>query len=370
MAPKVKNILFIAFQTGNSANGGLVSMTEILRVMKNDKLFIITQNKSHFNETWKTLGNVIELKWMNSLPSFLRIPLFNLLILCICVKYGINKAYYNDIDSAIHSGFGTKMLNIKSVFSIRGVKTESQAYGLKWKLAIKLSNLILVLSQEMKSSLMARLNIETTKKVMFVYSIVNKTNDKHKENSLLMSLEKKYNPLIGIPAAVYPLKQQFEFIKYGVDLILQKFPKAGFVFLGDYDKDTRYYRKCLSTAKSIGVLNNVEFLGYQENMGSWYKRFDCTLVVSQREGLSRTMIESLTYGTPVISFNVCSAQEVLQEHNCGRVVEQGNYKGLSVAVNEVLKSKNKLSDNAKNVASKLFTAENNKMHILKIFDEL
>jgi len=40
------------------------------------------------------------------------------------------------------------------------------------------------------------------------------------------------------------------------------------------------------------------------------------------------MIESLACGTPVVSFDVCSAREILVQYNCGRVVPQGDYAGL------------------------------------------
>jgi len=40
------------------------------------------------------------------------------------------------------------------------------------------------------------------------------------------------------------------------------------------------------------------------------------------------MIESLACGTPVISFDVASAKEILEDHDCGRVVPQGDYDQL------------------------------------------
>ena len=44
------------------------------------------------------------------------------------------------------------------------------------------------------------------------------------------------------------------------------------------------------------------------------------------------MIESLACGTPVVSFDVCSAREVLEAHACGIVVPQGDHAGLAAAL--------------------------------------
>jgi glycosyltransferase involved in cell wall biosynthesis len=44
------------------------------------------------------------------------------------------------------------------------------------------------------------------------------------------------------------------------------------------------------------------------------------------------MIESIACETPVVSFDVCSAREVLQERGCGVVVESGNHEALAEAI--------------------------------------
>ncbi len=365
MASKVNRILFVAFQSGNRANGGLVSMTEIIKIISHEELFIITQDKSHFNEEWKLYGEVIVLPWVSKLPSFLSIPLFNIIIFYFGFRHKINKAYCNDIDSAIHSIVGLKLKGVKTIFSIRGVKASGQRYGLKWKIVKVLVSKILVLSNHMKETLVSRLNISPNK-VHVVYSIVQKDKNSHLE----VDISSDFKPIIGIPAAVYPLKQQLNFIQLGIEPILKIYPKAGFIFIGDNDKDIDYYKLCIMEAEKKNISHHVKFLGYQNEMAPWYRKFDCTLVISQREGLSRAMIESLTYGTPVVSFDVCSAREILETNKCGKVVQQGDYPRLSEAISEVISDQKNLTKNANETSSSLFTVSANKRGIENIFQEV
>jgi glycosyltransferase involved in cell wall biosynthesis len=47
------------------------------------------------------------------------------------------------------------------------------------------------------------------------------------------------------------------------------------------------------------------------------------------------MIESLACGTPVVSFDVASAKEIIEGYGCGRVVPQGAYEQLEEAIVEL-----------------------------------
>ena len=58
-------------------------------------------------------------------------------------------------------------------------------------------------------------------------------------------------------------------------------------------------------------------------------------MTSAREGLARAMIEALSSGTPVVSFDVCSARAVLGE-GCGVVVEAQDFEGLARVLSELI----------------------------------
>jgi glycosyltransferase involved in cell wall biosynthesis len=92
-----------------------------------------------------------------------------------------------------------------------------------------------------------------------------------------------------------------------------------------------YARRCLETVRRLGLEEHARFHGFSDRVTEWYQACHIVLLASRREGLARCMIESLACGTPVVSFDACSAREVLEEHDCGRVVPQGGYAGLAAA---------------------------------------
>jgi glycosyltransferase involved in cell wall biosynthesis len=56
------------------------------------------------------------------------------------------------------------------------------------------------------------------------------------------------------------------------------------------------------------------------------------VLASEKEGLARCMIEAISCGTPFVSFDVASAREILEQHDCGVVVPEGDYAQLSAAI--------------------------------------
>jgi glycosyltransferase involved in cell wall biosynthesis len=80
----------------------------------------------------------------------------------------------------------------------------------------------------------------------------------------------------------------------------------------------------------------VTFVGYRADVAAWYRALDVAVIASEREGLARSMIESLAAGTPVVSFDVCSAREILEGHRCGLVVPHGDYAALAERIGTLL----------------------------------
>ena len=70
-------------------------------------------------------------------------------------------------------------------------------------------------------------------------------------------------------------------------------------------------------AKELNVQNSVDFEGFQKNMIPYYLQAKATLLTSKYEGFPNVLIESITLGTPVISFDCPSGPDeiVIDEEN-------------------------------------------------------
>jgi glycosyltransferase involved in cell wall biosynthesis len=138
---------------------------------------------------------------------------------------------------------------------------------------------------------------------------------------------------LGYVATFNPKKAQLNFLERAVPLLREKLPQVKFYFIGDFDPaHDSYARSCQQAVERLGLEDCVRFVGFTAQVACWYQALDLTVVASRREGLARCMIESLACGTPVISFEVCSAREILVEHQCGGVFPQGDYGDLVDAI--------------------------------------
>jgi glycosyltransferase involved in cell wall biosynthesis len=85
------------------------------------------------------------------------------------------------------------------------------------------------------------------------------------------------------------------------------------------------------------------------------------------------MIESLACGTPVVSMDVCSAREVLEEHGVGFVVPAGDHAALLERVAELAAQpalRQKMAARAVEVARNLFRSDRNVLAYETIYLEL
>lgn len=84
-------------------------------------------------------------------------------------------------------------------------------------------------------------------------------------------------------------------------------------------------------ALDLGIQNQVHFLGRRNDIPLLTRASLATILVSEREGLPRSVMESLSLEVPVIGTQIRGIQGLL-EGGCGVLVEVGDIKGLSEAI--------------------------------------
>jgi glycosyltransferase involved in cell wall biosynthesis len=245
----------------------------------------------------------------------------------------------NDPAAFWHTALGAKLAGAAVVFNIRDTKAADESYGRKWALAGWLSDRLLVLSGEMRQSLLAALPAarRLAPKLEVIYSIV--------DTQILAPLPPAERQIrrqrLGIPpdtfaiayiATFNPKKAQLALIEAGLSQLRQQLTQAHLYCVGDCDPDNDYANQCRAAVERLGLNTFVTFVGYTPQVADWYHAADLVIVASRKEGLARCMIESLACGTPVVSFSVCSAAEILTGFECGRVVPAGDYPALVQAI--------------------------------------
>lgn len=368
LSPNLPYVVFAVFQTGRLANGGVESITQIIERCRQIKPIVITQRETAATQRWRAAGAIVEV-WeiadqsdnaspANRLRSAWRGLLShwrtNQRIYRLLRSLPASILHCNDHRAFWQTAPAAKLAGARVIFNIRDIKAPDEAYDWRWRLASRLSDRQLLLSQEMRQQWIDRLQIAAADqaRVNAIYSVVDPTqfyplnfaldpaghaaiNPPNSARSQLRSTLNIPEPAIAIGyiATFSPKKAQLAFLEQAAPQLLQALPDAHLYFIGDFEPDRHpYARACLDTVQRLGLERSVTFVGFTSQAARWYQALDLTIVASDHEGLARCMIESLACGTPVISFAVCSAREILDQHQCGAVVPQGDYAALVEAI--------------------------------------
>lgn len=334
-------VAFVVTQSGARANGGVESITQVVERLRGVRPVVVTQSETAFNRRWRDAGACVRVWPMPSLGLASLIK-NNLRAFRLVRKEGCRVVHCNDIHALWQTAFGARAAGASVVFNVRNVKPEGSAYGRRWQLARRVSTRQLALSEEMCEALARRLRIEESSsaraRLEHIYSAVDARKFSPIDAGHRAALREKLGVepdcfAVGVVAAFEQRKGQLEFIRESVPGLARLSPRARVYFVGDFDVETdAYARRCLEEVRNTGVEASVSFVGYTDTVAEWYRALDAVAVPSRNEGLARCMIESLACGTPVVSFDVCSAREILEGRDCGVVVASGNHEAMAEAL--------------------------------------
>lgn len=337
---QLRRVVFVAFIGERNANGGVNSLFELVsRLQRNVQCTIVTQKEHPLLERWKSSGlNMTVVSMPSGSGRLYQVKSLFLMyrkLSRLLKKTNPDVVVCNDIRSVLYASLASRRLKIPLAFFIRDIFPPGKKYGFKWRAAGRTTHLILCLSREMAGELGRRLRPLPGHRlnIQHVYSVVDfeKMHPVDADSRKRLRIEAKIPPeefCVVYAAGFCNKKNQLELLKHLPQLV-RAIPHAHVHFLGDFSPQTDdYSRRCQALATESGLQKHVTFHGYADNMADWYRMADCTLLASRREGLARCMIESISCGTAVVSFDVTSAKEVLEGYDCGLVARQGNYDQL------------------------------------------
>lgn len=87
--------------------------------------------------------------------------------------------------------------------------------------------------------------------------------------------------------------------------------------------------RCLSVAESLGVSQNVRFLGWRDDIVQLYAMSDICTASSIREGLGLNLIEAMVCEVPVVATSNSGHRAVITQGKNGMIVELGDVSGFA-----------------------------------------
>ena len=128
----------------------------------------------------------------------------------------------------------------------------------------------------------------------------------------------------------------------GFDLLLQAY--AGLptnapplVILGGSSRVANQRPALIQLAKTLGISDRVIFTGEVTTPEYFYAHAECFVLSSRHEGWGLVLVEAMTYGCPVVSFDCpVGPREIITHNKNGLLVRNGDVGGLTSAIAKLL----------------------------------
>lgn len=118
---------------------------------------------------------------------------------------------------------------------------------------------------------------------------------------------------------------------------------------------------------SLGLKESISFEGYQTDLASYYKNAKATVLTSLYEGFPNVLVESISYGTPVISFDCPSGpKDIIIQNVNGMLVNYLNVNDFAQAIIHVVEGNIVFNKEEIIKSSKRYSLE----HIINQYEEL
>ncbi len=93
-------------------------------------------------------------------------------------------------------------------------------------------------------------------------------------------------------------------------------------------------------AKELNVENRVIFAGFRNDIFEILKLSDAYMLISYREGLSRSLMEAMAAGLPCIASNIRGNVDLIEDGVGGYLVDPNDVDGIAVAINKIARDIN------------------------------
>lgn len=140
-------------------------------------------------------------------------------------------------------------------------------------------------------------------------------------------------PLIGTVANLFPRKG-YEVILKALPKILTSCPTMQYVLIGQ--GGSGYERTLRSLVRTLGLENNVRFVGFQKEVYSCLAAMDIYVHPALMEGFGIAMLEAMAMEKPIVASRVGGIPEVVEDGVTGLLVPPGDPSALALALMRLL----------------------------------
>lgn len=128
-------------------------------------------------------------------------------------------------------------------------------------------------------------------------------------------------------------EKQFDLLIHVFEELLQKFSDWYLVIVGEgYE-----HKKLVRLINLLGITDHVFMPGVVGNIGEWYTQADLFVMTSRHEGFPNVLVEAMSHGCPVVSFDCDTGpREIIRNNENGLLVKNGDIFALKKALSKLM----------------------------------
>ena len=385
--------MFVVRQSTRTADGGVSSISNVILNLDGTNPHVVTNRCSNATQTWNDEGINVSVtpfdRYHRKASIFRKVQSLvrsNMRAYRHVSSVQPDVVHVNDRTAFRGWGLGVRCAGVPIVNNVRDTQPNLDGTRrLKCLVELALSTRVLTLSEDMSARWVRSLRLDALPKSLgatlhdkftSIYSIVDTERFTPVPGEAQVRFRRELNidgtPLLTYVASFHPKKAQLPLIEQALPVLAERHPDVMVAFVGDFQPNDQA-RACQEAVDRLGLHDHVRFVGYQSDVEQWYQAADLNVLASKKEGLARSMIESLACGTPVVSFDVASAREILEEHGCGRVVPQGAYEQLKEEIVELWQNdslREEMGQRGAEAARELFEPESIARQYRTLYEEV
>lgn len=262
----------------------------------------------------------------------------------------------------IYGSIAAKMLNIPVISSITGLGTvflhdniSSKIAKLLYKIALKIPRKVFFENPYDKDVFIDQGFVEKEKVVLIPGAGIN-TNEYSPMGKDEFNEEQQLKFLFI--ARLVKDKGLIEYIE-AIKLLRAKYPNIEFAILGPYypGNPTAITKKEMGGWIEEGLVN---YLGESDDVKSIISKYDCIVLPSYREGLSRVLLEAASMAKPIVTTNVPGCRDVVEDGVNGFLCEKEDAADLADKMEKIIQLTH---------AEQRHMGERGRERVVKEFDE-
>lgn len=173
-------------------------------------------------------------------------------------------------------------------------------------------------------------------------------------------------PIVGMVANMNRAVKGVDRILEAMPLLLGKIPEARCVVVGGGHERDVFREK----ARQRGLAGRLLFPGYREDVDRFYGLMDVSVLTSRSEGLSITLLESMSHGLPVVATRVGGNPEVVVDGETGYLVppsDMGCFVDRVATVLEDAELRQRMGRAGRNRVQSVFSINQSAKQYLKLY---